>query len=103
MPMSWEDRAACRGMPLTVFFPDRGQRYGYREAERVCDRCPVARQCYEFAQEMEVGKSIWERAGMYGGTKPIHRVLADDSMPPERRRRIYAVKKGRRVRQEQED
>ncbi|MGH8869414.1 MAG: WhiB family transcriptional regulator [Actinomycetes bacterium] len=75
----WQDRAACRGMPLHVFFGADGERPGTREARErraksVCDECPVRRECAEHALDVP------EPAGVWGGLGEEERVI-------ERRRR----------------
>lgn len=38
---------ACRGVSLSVFFPDRGE--SAAPAKAICDSCPVWRPCLDFA------------------------------------------------------
>lgn len=53
----WQDAAACKGVPLYVFFPDDKKRPGFEEdpafegktAEDYCNSCPVYWSCREFA------------------------------------------------------
>jgi WhiB family redox-sensing transcriptional regulator len=45
----WEDRAACLGMPTTLFFPETGQSAQARRAKTICDSCPVRVDCLEAA------------------------------------------------------
>ena len=45
---TWMDRAACRGLPLTLFFPEPGR--SARPAKRICAVCPVQAQCWAIAQ-----------------------------------------------------
>lgn len=54
MTLDWQNRAACAGMPLELFFDsDRGQsaaREAREErARRVCRRCPVLADCLAYA------------------------------------------------------
>jgi WhiB family transcriptional regulator, redox-sensing transcriptional regulator len=75
----WQDRAACRGQPLTVFFGADGERPTTREAREarakaVCAGCPVRTECAEHALTAP------EPAGVWGG-------LGEDERAAERRRR----------------
>jgi hypothetical protein len=60
----WKDRAACKGK-TALFYPkdidgtNRARTDGYREGRRICQGCPVRREC------TEAGKS--ERHGLWGG------------------------------------
>lgn len=58
----WRERAACRDLPLAMFFPERGQ--PGREAKAVCARCPVRRECREYAE----GDPEAMLHGVWGGT-----------------------------------
>jgi WhiB family transcriptional regulator, redox-sensing transcriptional regulator len=70
--MSWQDRAACRGMDASLFFgsdeetpPGRGIRE--RRAREICASCPVRRDCLNYA----IGNSI--RDGIWGGLNEAER------------------------------
>ena len=63
----WHERAACRGTPLSVFFPEDDD---YGPARRVCAACPVRRPCLEEAQRRSVNH------GMFGGLTPNERRAA---------------------------
>ena len=56
---SWEKRAACRGLPVEMFFPGPGDAAG--EARAVCGACPVREPCGRYAA------SNSERFGIWGG------------------------------------
>lgn len=69
----WFTRAACRGQPAELWFrpvdPDtgrvpRGSTWSPLPAQRICARCPVARQCLDRAVENTEMVGLW--AG-YGG------------------------------------
>lgn len=63
---AWRDHAACRGLPATLFFSDYGADCS-DQAIAVCERCPVAAECLDWA--MEAG----EMHGVWGGTSPNRR------------------------------
>ena len=55
----WRSQALCAQVDPELFFPEKG---GSAEpARRVCLRCPVTRECLEFALEHD------ERFGVWGG------------------------------------
>lgn len=63
------DNAACRGLGISGFFPERGGRLR-REVTRiqmVCKSCRIADECREYGRR-------WESFGVWGG------VLADKSL-----------------------
>lgn len=73
-PSPWENHlrselAACAGMPLDVFFSERGARNG--EALKVCWSCPVRRRC--LARKLEFMRGVVATAGVFGGTTPGQR------------------------------
>ena len=76
----WQERAACRGEALELFFgpegerqPQRGRRE--RKAKQVCAGCPVRTECLDHAISRP------EKAGTWGG-------LNEDERASERRRRM---------------
>ncbi len=52
--------ARCRHFPINLFFPDRGE--SSAPALRVCDTCPLADACLEYAIVNN------EQHGVWGGT-----------------------------------
>lgn len=66
---SWQDRAACRGTDVEIFYSD--EPVTVRTALALCRRCEVRAACYEHAMSMR------EAFGVWGGT------------PEEQRRRIF--------------
>lgn len=84
--MDWQERAECKNQPPELFFPDIfgpdgveemddgtiWEKFGdtsthYDEARKICDICPVKRECLNEALETK------ERFGMWGGLTPIER------------------------------
>lgn len=60
--MSWAARAACRGMDTDLFFPIRGKASNsedVRRAKAICAGCPVAEECREEAERLNVREGIW--------------------------------------------
>jgi hypothetical protein len=48
MSEPWMTRAACRGL-TDLFFAERGDHYAVLEARKVCDECPVWRECLDWS------------------------------------------------------
>jgi WhiB family transcriptional regulator, redox-sensing transcriptional regulator len=74
MDAAWMEDAACRepGVDPELFFPVSESGAAVRQvaaARAVCARCPVQRQCREWA--LHAG----EPAGIWGGTTPEERRL----------------------------
>jgi WhiB family redox-sensing transcriptional regulator len=63
----WVARAACREMPVEAFFPPQSDKLGRAVALAVCARCPVRRECLDWALEVD------EPDGIFGGTVPAQR------------------------------
>ena len=80
----WQERAACRGARIEVFFPGRGETAG--PARQVCARCPVRRQCLEFAVSNRMVSGIWG-----GLTGPERRALQSGWLRAARRDRDGAI------------
>jgi WhiB family redox-sensing transcriptional regulator len=63
--IAWQDQALCRGANADLFFaPHHLERKEEREAREaqakaVCARCPVRRQCLEFALSVREPHGIW--------------------------------------------
>lgn len=100
---SWHRRAACKGMPLSLFFAERGSNHSAEptvqedRGKRICARCPVRRACLEetigcespqqtIARNAAQQQGAWFKAprgerqlpiGVFGGTTPKER-WADD-------------------------
>lgn len=69
----WQERAACRGVPSEIFFPDNpgGQDNVYNRGREFCSRCEVTQQCLTYAMEYETGQRY--RYGLFGGLSPRQR------------------------------
>ncbi|WP_304455913.1 WhiB family transcriptional regulator [Nocardiopsis sp. YSL2] len=83
---AWRDDAACKNLPLWVFFGAPGERGDQRErreekAKTVCADCPVRVECLDEALE----GSPTELCGVRGG-------LNGDEQRAVRRRRIRAAR-----------
>lgn len=94
--MTWEDRAACTGLPGSMFFEDvwpTGEEQdgpldadALERAKAVCATCPVRVACYEAAMAEEGGAAESRRHGVRGGVTPGQRysVWRRDSIRCER-------------------
>lgn len=62
MAGDWQDQAACRGLPLAMFFPARGE--PTEPAKAVCAGCPVREPCLELGLQQHRDDGVWaETAG----------------------------------------
>jgi WhiB family redox-sensing transcriptional regulator len=84
----WADRAACRGVPSSVFFPDIPsgdcRPFYWDRARAYCGRCPVREDCLAFCLPFE--KAAGRRDGMWGGLTPSERATLDTGTPIRFRR-----------------
>ncbi|MFD8687495.1 WhiB family transcriptional regulator [Streptomyces sp. NPDC059651] len=60
----WQRLAACRGMDSSVFYSPAGERGGRRHAReerarRICDGCPVRRECARMALRHKETYGVW--------------------------------------------
>jgi WhiB family redox-sensing transcriptional regulator len=70
MTLDWMRRAACKGQPDAVFFPDHEddvEQRDYTTARRICAGCPVRAQWLAYALELNI------RHGMFAGLTPAER------------------------------
>lgn len=79
--MTWRDRAACRGLPVDIFYPSgkdgngKGmQAHHYARAASVCDSCPVSNECLETSLAEEAGRPgrLYQEVQGYRGGKYAH-------------------------------
>lgn len=101
MSEDWRDRAACAGMPGSVFFgdvfPEGEETDGPMDAEAleraraVCSTCPVRVQCHADAMREEGEAAQANRHGVRAGLTPGQRysIWRRDSMRCERCGEIY--------------
>lgn len=72
---AWRDRAACRGVNISVFYPEIPQgdssTWHWRQARTYCEGCTVKADCLAFVLpfEAEAGR----RNGMWAGMTPKER------------------------------
>jgi WhiB family redox-sensing transcriptional regulator len=57
MNTDWMARGKCRDVPPAVFFPSDG--LGVQAAQRICEGCPVARTCLEYALANRIDHGVW--------------------------------------------
>jgi WhiB family redox-sensing transcriptional regulator len=56
-PSWWRRQASCRGAGPDLFFPAKGEPAS--EAKEVCQTCPVALQCLDYAIASGEETGIW--------------------------------------------
>jgi WhiB family transcriptional regulator, redox-sensing transcriptional regulator len=61
--VSWQDRAACRGMEMLFHGPDDEpppeREIREAKAKEVCRQCPVRMPCLDFALSNSIKHGIW--------------------------------------------
>lgn len=62
---SWREQALCQQTDPELFFPEKGE--SAVPAKQVCGRCPVQRDCLDYALAND------ERFGVWGGTSELDR------------------------------
>ncbi len=80
----WRELAACRGVHLEVFFPERGESAG--PARQVCAACPVRQPCLDYAITNRIADGIWG-----GLTERDRRALRSGWVRSSRRERDRAI------------
>ncbi|MFJ1581589.1 WhiB family transcriptional regulator [Streptomyces sp. NPDC088182] len=71
-PGEWTEHAACAGADLNLFFgPD------LLVAKRICRTCPVRPDCESWIMDVERGRHVSMRAGVYGGLTRHERATLD--------------------------
>jgi hypothetical protein len=78
--MTWTDHAACKSMPLDLFFPGPGERP--TDAIAVCRACPVATDCLEAAETEEASMLLVDLRGIRGGLTAPERARRRRSRNP---------------------
>lgn len=78
--MSWQNKAACVGMPLDLFFPGQGEKRKTNQAKAICKGCPVSQDCLSFTLKHEDPTS---RHGIYGGLTQDERRRLFGTVPVE--------------------
>lgn len=56
-PEPWMERAKCKGMDTSLWFPIRGE--SQKIARSTCAVCPVADECWEYACRTDTSYGIW--------------------------------------------
>lgn len=66
IPAPWVSKAACRGVGVSLFFPqlDRGGNHlihknVIEKAQRVCGTCVVVKDCFAFALRSDEPYGVW--------------------------------------------
>ena len=89
----WMSRAACRGYSTELFFTDTQGVAAQRKVQgalSVCARCPVVRQCQDWAD-------LYPRTvGVFGGKEYRSRKEPSDEVAAARRERNRVQQRARR-------
>jgi phage-related protein len=65
--VKWVDKAACKGVDVSLFFPEDGQNIS-KEIREMCSGCPVKMSCYIYAEQNHL-----DNFGVFGGYSPKQR------------------------------
>lgn len=57
MSTEWMAQSKCREYPPDVFFPRNG--VGVLTTQKICEDCPVAVDCLEYALDNHVDHGVW--------------------------------------------
>ncbi|MBO0804776.1 MAG: WhiB family transcriptional regulator [Nocardiopsaceae bacterium] len=82
-PTDWIEAGACLNADPDLFFPVATGEMGSRQAaqaQRICERCQVRRECLEYAMANSQVHGIW------GGTTPEDRIRLRRQRSDQRRR-----------------
>lgn len=63
--LQWMREGECRNYPASAFFPSDG--VGVAAARKICETCPVAGQCLDYALTNRIDHGVW------GGTSERER------------------------------
>ena len=88
-PLGWIKQAACRDVPLAVFFAPPSDEVGVAYAKSFCAQCSVIGECLEFALRYERRTTPDEDMGIYGG------LTYDERRSYARRRRTQRLEERR--------
>jgi ATP/maltotriose-dependent transcriptional regulator MalT len=89
--LDWMGDARCAQVDPDLWHPD-GSGSTYGDARRICERCPVQRQCTGFAQESEGSVAHSHRHGLWGGELPKERASNSEPLAFSARRHQEIVR-----------
>lgn len=58
-PLAWQDRAACKGLDPSVFYPADDDPEAVEIAKQICAQCPVLELCLEHALAGREKNGVW--------------------------------------------
>jgi WhiB family redox-sensing transcriptional regulator len=67
MSTHWMSEAACATTDPELWFPELDSLWRVREAKNICEKCPVKKECLEYALVNGFKEGIW------GGLSPTER------------------------------
>ena len=71
MSEEWRNMAACKGLDVNMFFPEKGDNALQIKAKQVCASCPVQTDCYEYS--IHLAEQV-ELLGTWGGASQKQRI-----------------------------
>lgn len=83
-PLSWQVNAACSGLDTNLFHSTSKSNIEY--CKLICAKCPVAKQCLEYALDFDREFSFDKQLGVYGGMTSEERRLYWDRLRRSKQR-----------------
>lgn len=81
-PPAWTEEAICPTVDLRIFYPEKGE--SSAPAKSICNRCPVRRECLDYADRVESGAlgmpTSYGVQGIWGGLSPRERTARRRNM-----------------------
>jgi WhiB family redox-sensing transcriptional regulator len=78
----WMEHARCAQVDPDLWHAE-GSGHGYTEAEQICARCPVKRECANHTARLEGAASKRDRHGLWAGQSPRDRLAASEHQTRE--------------------
>lgn len=76
-PEPWMGQARCREVDPDLWFPDKGESDKSQRAKEICGRCPVQRQCLQYALDNTECWGVWGGLS-YDDRKDLKRKLRSE-------------------------
>lgn len=78
---AWRQKAKCRGLDPSLFFPERGDNATLSQAKKICRDCPVKLDCLQYAVENREEFGVWGEMTVKGFRKVRRQVEATGEWP----------------------
>lgn len=78
---AWRQKAKCRGLDPSLFFPERGDNSTLSQAKKICSDCPVKLDCLRYAVENREEFGVWGEMTVKGFRKLRRQMDATGEWP----------------------